>query len=125
MNFKPMRPGEVPPKHPYNFPDELPRIPPRKPDSHKGDYGRCLLIGGSLGMAGAISLSGMAVLRTGAGLVRIATPAWCLTTVAGFEPSYMTVPLPQDKEGRIAAGAFDTIAKLAETATHLAVGPGL
>jgi len=41
-------------------------------------------------------LAGLAALRGGAGLVRLAVPAPCLDTVAGFEPSYMTVPLPAD-----------------------------
>jgi NAD(P)H-hydrate epimerase len=120
-----IRPGEVPPKHPYNFPDELPRLAPRKADSHKGDYGRALIIGGSCGMAGAISLSGMAVLRTGAGLVRVAVPKSCVPIVAGFEPSYMTVGLTEDADGRISERAADELLKAAETATHVAVGPGL
>jgi ADP-dependent NAD(P)H-hydrate dehydratase len=123
--MRPIRPGEVPPKHPYNFPDELPRLSPRKPDSHKGDFGRCLVIGGSLGMAGAASLSGMAVLRSGAGLVRVAVPKSCVPVVAGFEASYMTCPLAEDDDGRISAAAADEIMRLAETATHVAVGPGL
>jgi NAD(P)H-hydrate epimerase len=120
-----IRPGEVPPKHPYNFPDELPRLPPRKADSNKGDYGRALLIGGSAGMTGAISLTAMAVLRTGAGLVRVAVPKSCVPIVAGFEPSYMTVGLPEDDAGRIAERTVDGLLKAAETATHVAVGPGL
>ena len=36
----------------------LPQLPPRRADSHKGDYGRALLIGGSRGMSGAIALAG-------------------------------------------------------------------
>ena len=47
----------------------LPQLPPRRADSHKGDYGRALLIGGSRGMSGAIALAGLATLRSGAGLV--------------------------------------------------------
>ena len=41
----------------------LPKLPERVPRSHKGDYGRALLLGGSSGMPGAISLAGMACLR--------------------------------------------------------------
>jgi NAD(P)H-hydrate epimerase len=126
MNLRPLKPGTVPQKHPFtSFPDELPRLPQRKPDSHKGDYGRCLAVGGSLGMAGAVSLCGLATLRTGAGLVRIAVPKSCLLTVSGFDPSYMTRALPEDSEGRIAAGADEILFDLAQTATHVAVGPGL
>src|SRR5436309_607639 len=91
----------------------VPRLPRRAPDSHKGDFGHALLVGGSRGMAGAISLSGMAALRSGAGLVTVAAPESCQPVVAGFEPSYMTVPLPCDEQGRMAKGAHRRIAELA------------
>jgi NAD(P)H-hydrate epimerase len=103
----------------------LPRLPPREPTSHKGDFGRALLIGGSQGMAGAIALAGMAALRSGAGLVKLATPNACQATVAAFEPSLMTVSLPGDAHGRIAAWALPLLQQLAEEATVVACGPGL
>lgn len=103
----------------------FPRLPPRKPDSHKGDFGRALLIGGSRGMAGAISLAGMACLRSGAGLVKLAVPECVLDTVAGFEPSYMTVPLMCDSSGYLFPQAFDQLAPHLEVATCVACGPGL
>ncbi len=103
----------------------LPHLPPRQPDSHKGDYGRALLIGGSQGMAGSIALSGMACLRSGAGLVTVATADVCQPTVAGFEPSLMTVPLPSDDKGRIAAAALHELKSRCDTATAVACGPGL
>lgn len=105
--------------------NELPRLPPRRDDAHKGDFGTALIIGGSRGMAGAPALAGMAALRGGAGLVRLAVPEAVLDAVASFEPSYMTTPLPCDKNGRIAAAAFEQIAELAEKATVVACGPGL
>ena len=76
-------------------------------------------------MAGAVSLAGMAALRGGAGLVRLAVPDAVLDTVAGFEPSYMTAPLPCDSVGRIAGAAYDRIIELADKATVVACGPGL
>jgi NAD(P)H-hydrate epimerase len=103
----------------------LPHLPPRREDSHKGDFGRALLIGGSRGMAGSISLSGMAALRGGAGLVKLAVPDVCVETVAGFEPSYMTVALPCDERGRISAPARETLAAAVQEATCIACGPGL
>jgi len=103
----------------------LPHLPPRQPDSHKGDFGHALLIGGSQGMAGSISLSGMACLRSGAGLVTVATADVCQPTVAGFEPSLMTVPLPSDFKGRIAAAALPELKTQSAAATAVACGPGL
>lgn len=103
----------------------LPRLAPRAAGSHKGDFGRALLIGGSRGMAGAIALAGMACLRSGAGLVRLAVPDCCLETVARFEPSYMTLALPCDEHGRIADGAAPMLLPLVEQSTCLACGPGI
>src|SRR5438270_3414523 len=103
----------------------LPRLPPRRPDSHKGDFGRALLIGGSRGMSGAISLAGMACLRSGAGLVKLAVPDCILDTVAGFEASYMTVPLACDANGRIKLKYPRKLTEFLAPATCVACGPGL
>ncbi len=105
--------------------DSLPTLPPRNAASHKGNYGRALLVGGSRGMTGAISLAGLAALRGGAGLVQLATPDECLPIVAASEPSYMTAGLPSDREGRISIRAGEKILQLAENATAIGCGPGL
>ncbi|MBI2481742.1 MAG: NAD(P)H-hydrate dehydratase [Planctomycetia bacterium] len=104
---------------------ELPLLPQRSADSHKGDYGKVLLVGGSRGMSGAIALAGMACLRSGAGLVTLGVPDVCLDVVASFEPSYMTVPLPSDEGGRLSVAAQERLAELADAATCIACGPGL
>jgi ADP-dependent NAD(P)H-hydrate dehydratase len=103
----------------------LPSLPPRKADAHKGDFGRALLIGGSHGMTGAIALSGMATLRSGAGLVKLAVPDRCLDTIAAFEPCYMTAPLTSDKQGLISWAARDQLHELLEAADCIAIGPGI
>ena len=103
----------------------LPRLPDRAAEAHKGHFGSALLVGGSRGMTGAVALAGMAALRGGAGLVRLAVPGGCLDTVAAFEPSYMTLPLPADSAGRISPEAFDTIGEWTDWATAVALGPGL
>ncbi len=105
--------------------EPLPKLAPRSPDAHKGDFGTALIVGGSRGMSGAAALAGMAALRGGAGLVRLAVPDVCLETIAGFEPSYMTVPLPADAAGRISIKAYEQIIEHEISATVLAVGPGL
>src|SRR5437773_2466174 len=108
------------------MPASLPRLPPRDREGHKGDYGRALVIGGSRGMAGAVSLAGLAALRGGAGLVKLATADSCQPTVAGFEPSYMTVGLPSDSSGHIeGAHARAALEPLVREATAIAIGPGL
>ncbi len=103
----------------------LPCLPPREANSHKGRFGLALIVGASRGMTGAAALAGMAALRGGAGLVRVAVPEECLETVAACEPCYMTVPLACDRRGRIALDALPEILHHAEQATVMAVGPGL
>jgi ADP-dependent NAD(P)H-hydrate dehydratase len=103
----------------------LPVLPPRRPESHKGDYGRALLIGGSRGMSGAIALAGMAALRGGAGLVTLAVPNSIQNIVAALEPSYMTKGFP-DNDGQITYSTTGHAINLtSEIATVVAIGPGL
>ncbi|MBI4582327.1 MAG: NAD(P)H-hydrate dehydratase [Planctomycetes bacterium] len=80
---------------------DRPRLPLRERNAHKGSFGRVLIIGGSVGMAGAPSLAGMAALRSGAGLVTIAVPEPILPTVAAACPCATTIPLPATRAGRI------------------------
>lgn len=107
------------------IPNDLPRLPPRAAESHKGSFGRVLIVGGARGMAGAPALAGMAALRSGAGLVQVAVPRGCLDVVAGFEPSYLTCPLAEDEAGQIAAAAQAELERPLATATALGCGPGL
>ena len=65
-------------------------VPARAADSHKGDFGRVLVIAGSLGRSGAAHLAAIGALRSGAGLVTVATPRSCLPIVAAMAPEYMT-----------------------------------
>jgi ADP-dependent NAD(P)H-hydrate dehydratase len=105
--------------------EDLPLLPERPPESHKGNFGFALVVGGSRGMSGAVAMAGMAALRGGAGLVRLAVPEPCLEGVAGFEPSYMTTSLPADRAGRISLEARPKIVSAAERATIVAYGPGM
>jgi ADP-dependent NAD(P)H-hydrate dehydratase len=104
----------------------LPKLPPRAPDSHKGTYGKVLIVAGSRGMSGAAVLCGSAALRGGAGLVQVATPADVQPTVAAGNPCYMTACLPIEvKHHGLADDAAPIILELAATANVLAIGPGI
>lgn len=107
------------------LPSGLPILAPREKDSHKGTFGRALLIGGSVGMPGSISLSGRACLKGGAGLVTLAVPEEIIDTVAGFEAAYMTWALPTDRHGKIPLHAKSRLQSKLEQADCVAVGPGL
>jgi ADP-dependent NAD(P)H-hydrate dehydratase len=104
--------------------DPLPKLPDRRAESHKGDYGRALIIGGSLGMAGAPAMAAMACLRSGAGLVSVGAPRTVQPVVASFSPVYTTHPLADDGE-RLANAADEPIRQLLEWSTAAAIGPGL
>lgn len=103
----------------------VPPLPPRKPDSHKGTYGRLLVVAGSRGMSGAAILSATSALRAGAGLVRVAVPVEQQPIVAAANPCYMTTALPQDNSGRIASAAIDSLLEHASWSNVVAIGPGL
>lgn len=106
-------------------PPDLSRLPPRRRESSKYDYGRVLVVAGSRGMAGAAALASMAALRSGAGLVEAVVPESIQGTVAGFDPCVMTCGLPEDEAGRFAAAALPQIKKRVAGADAVAVGPGL
>ncbi|MBU4283615.1 MAG: NAD(P)H-hydrate dehydratase [Nanoarchaeota archaeon] len=66
------------------------KLPKRKPESHKGDNGRLLIIGGSVDYIGAVMLAGMAAFRCGIDIVTIAAPekvSWAINT---FSPDFIT-----------------------------------
>jgi len=100
-------------------------FPSRKTDAHKGDVGRVLLIGGSRGMAGSISLSAMAALHTGSGLVSAAVPDRCLETVASFHPCLMTIPLADDSSGQFSDDAVSKVSERADNYDAIGCGPGM
>ncbi|MDE0681268.1 MAG: NAD(P)H-hydrate dehydratase [Candidatus Poribacteria bacterium] len=101
-------------------------VPPRPPASHKGTYGRVLVVAGSTGMTGAAALASEAALRAGAGLVTLATPKHLNPILEGLLPEVMTLPLPETDAGSLSVSAASAILEFAEkTKSVLAIGPGL
>jgi len=99
----------------------------RRPDSNKGTYGHALIVAGARGKAGAAALSGYGALRSGAGLVTVATPEDALPTVASFRPELMIAPLAQTDTGTISLRNFEynRFAELVAQKSVLAIGPGV
>ena len=103
----------------------LPKPPPRPNDSNKGTFGKTLIVAGHPGMSGAGCLSGLGALRGGAGLVTVAVPRSILSIVASVEPSYLTLPLPEDEGGRVSHDALSMLELEIAKQTSFAIGPGL
>jgi len=98
-------------------------VEPRAVDSNKGDFGRVVIVAGSRGKAGAAHLAAMGALRSGAGLVTVATTASMLPIVASMAPETMTEPLEESADGSIAPSAIDRVLELRHDV--IACGPGL
>ncbi|MBI4469012.1 MAG: NAD(P)H-hydrate dehydratase [Acidobacteria bacterium] len=97
----------------------------RRADGHKGTYGHALLLTGSRGKCGAAVLSGLAALRSGAGLVTLAIPASLQHLPVICHPELMTEGLDEDADGRVAYSALEQIRRLTASRELLALGPGL
>src|SRR5713226_9325080 len=99
----------------------LPSLPSRPDDSHKGSFGSVLIVAGGRGMSGAAALAGLGALRGGAGLVTVAVPSGIQPIVASIEPSYLTVGLIEDDEGRLGRLAAAEIIALSKQVTAVAI----
>ena len=94
------------------------RLPKRKPDTHKGDYGRVLLVAGSPGMCGAAALAAQAAYRSGAGLVYIACPASIAPILSAKQDCAVVWPFDEK-------GAADQLFSYAARCDAAVIGPGL
>ncbi|MBW8015674.1 MAG: NAD(P)H-hydrate dehydratase [Planctomycetes bacterium] len=104
---------------------DVARLPVRETDSHKGTFGKVCVIGGQVGMSGAPALSGMAALRSGAGLVRVAVGKSILNVVASFDPCYTTIALADNENGEVSETAVGCVMELCKDNDVIAAGPGL
>ena len=99
-------------------------LPERKPDSHKGDYGKILLICGSRGYTGAAALAAMGALRTGAGLVYLVVPESVYSIVATKLLEPVVIPAP-DHAGMLSETAISNIADMLPKMDAVLLGPGI
>jgi ADP-dependent NAD(P)H-hydrate dehydratase len=100
------------------------RLLSRSPNSHKGSFGHGLLVGGMSGMSGAMVIAGKACLRSGAGLVTIASSDHSIPIIAGASPCYMTLALPT-REDRLTIDALNLLRSPQLVKCVLGIGPGL
>jgi ADP-dependent NAD(P)H-hydrate dehydratase / NAD(P)H-hydrate epimerase len=97
----------------------------RKRDSHKGDYGHLMVMAGSPGKAGAAIMAAKGALRTGAGLVSVATPNGLVPVVQSQLAEAMCVPAAESIEGTLGAGSEEELLKASIGISAVALGPGL
>ena len=105
------------------FVDRL--LPRRDRSAHKGDFGRVLIVAGSVGYTGAPVLAANAALRAGAGLIFVGVPEAVYPIVAQKLDEPMVFPLACDADGRLNTRAIPELVKRLEGCDACLVGPGL
>ena len=100
-------------------------LPRRARASSKHDYGRLLIVGGSVGYSGAPTLASRAAVRGGAGLVHLAVPRDIYLVAAMKNDEAMTMPVDCDENGVISARAIPALMDILPRCDVLAMGPGL
>ena len=96
------------------------------PESYKQKHGHVLIIAGSRGYTGAAALCGNAAMRSGAGLVTIATPASAQASVAAAAmPEIMTMALAETDRGTVSDEALAHVKEFVKKASVVGIGPGL
>jgi NAD(P)H-hydrate epimerase len=105
--------------------DELMSLLPARPkEAHKGNYGHLLIIGGSQGMSGAPSLTAMAALRSGVGLVTVASPESAQPIIASRLWEAMTIAA-SEKDGAFYLESAEQILPFAQKCDAVCLGPGI
>lgn len=99
-------------------------LPPRKKDGHKGDFGKLLIVGGSVGYTGAPYLAASSAVYSGCGLVYLGVPESIWAVEAAKCTSAMPFPL-NDKDGKLSIDALPAIQEKLNSCDVLALGPGL
>lgn len=100
-------------------------LPPRKPDGHKGDFGKLLIVGGAVGYTGAPCLTASAAVRSGCGLVYLGVPDSIWQIAAAKCVSAMPFPLSSDWSGKLGRKALSEALERLAGCNVLAIGPGL
>ena len=109
----------------YALVDSVMSLPKRNPLTHKGDYGRILIIGGSGEYCGAPNMCSNAAVRSGAGLVYLGVPSAIHSICAVKNTEAMPFALPCDSYGRLKEDAFELFEKKLNACSVCVIGPGM
>jgi NAD(P)H-hydrate epimerase len=105
--------------------EHIGKMPVRKEDSHKGDYGRVLVVAGSRGMTGAAYLASQGALKSGSGLVTNAVPESLNKIMEVKLTEVMTLPVAETEKQALGAMAKGEILDFSRKCDAVALGPGL
>ena len=100
-------------------------LPFREKISHKYNYGRLVVLGGSVGYTGAINLCSRAAVRSGAGVVFLGVPENIYDICAIKNDEAVVTPLPCSEDGKFCGSSLMPAMDMLETATAAVIGPGL
>lgn len=100
-------------------------LPARPERGHKGDFGRLLVVAGSIDYPGAALLTALGAMRAGAGLVRVATAESVAARLAGAVPEITWMALDEEAPGLIAPGGWRRVTAEAPGFDAVVIGPGL
>ena len=100
-------------------------LPRRSADSHKGNYGKLLILAGSTRYRGCAQLATAGALRCGAGIVTLAATERVISAAACNLPEALLLPLPEDPDGSVSAQGLSLLQKTAASQTAIAAGCGL
>ena len=101
-------------------------LPLRKPDGHKGDFGRVLTIAGSTGFTGAAAMAALTTLRSGCGLAKLACPRTTQPVLATKLTEVMTCPMPDvARKGAFALRGLGEVRALIKEHDSVVLGPGI
>ena len=98
------------------------KLPKRREDSHKGDNGLVLAVGGSENFVGAVALAGLAALRSGCDLVKVIAPEKVAWAINAYSPDLVTMKL---KDNYFKPKHFDAVKKSMEKFDVLLIGNGI
>ena len=100
-------------------------LPARPERAHKGDFGRLLVVAGSIDLPGAAMLTALGAMRAGCGVVRVATADSVAARLAASAPEVTWMALDEEAPGLIAPGGWRRITAEASAYDAVVIGPGL